>query len=226
MLGSVSLLDLVNFVFIIAMSTAVHEGAHAWTANRFGDDTPRRAGRMTLNPLAHIDPMGSVVVPAVLYAMGGIFVAWGSTPVTPMNMRNPRLHGALCSVAGPAANFGLAALTLAAACGTVIALGGIPAIGSGERQVLDVLFMAVWMNLWLGLFNLVPLPPLDGSHVLMAALPLDLALRYASLKRYAFYVLVILALTGILGDVLEPLLRALVDIASFALDLAHRFARG
>ncbi|MEW6509736.1 MAG: site-2 protease family protein [Bacteroidota bacterium] len=170
---------------ILLFSAIVHEIAHGWVALRLGDPTARDLGRLTLNPIPHIDPVGSVLVPLVsLVAAGHVFIAWAKpVPVNPGNFLNPRRDNVLVSAAGPASN-----LVLALVCSVAVILFAAltrAAGGGGPEMVNDLLhFMVtmfyggVYMNVVLAVFNTLPIPPLDGSHLLAAALPADAAQQY------------------------------------------------
>ncbi len=171
-----------TIAFVIAVS--VHEANHAFVATALGDDTPRRYGRLSLNPLRHIDAMG-----ILFFALAGI--GWGSTPVTPAKLRpNPRAGHALVAVAGPLANLGLAILF------------SLPLRSNMALPPLahEFLFIASVLNLLLFVFNLIPIPPLDGYSVLLGVLPLPLAWKLRGLERYGLGILLaLLVLPGLLG---------------------------
>jgi Zn-dependent protease len=206
----VPLLDLVNFLVVLILSTALHEAAHAHLADRFGDDTPRRHGRITLNPFPHLDPVMSVIVPGALYWMSGgtAFLAAASTPVNPFAMRKPRLHPMLTALAGPAVNLALGLLA-------TVALGVAFAFGVRDAERLALLFVKV--NVFMGVFNLLPIPPLDGGNLLQGALPQRLQGAFWEFRRYSFWVLLVLWFTGVLDVTIFPLMneagRASVEIA-------------
>jgi Zn-dependent protease len=154
--------------FIVAI--VAHEGNHALVATALGDDTPRRAGRISLNPMRHLDPMG-----LLMYALAGI--GWASTPVNPYKLRpNPRLGNAIVAAAGPLAN-----LALALVLGLLLRYGLIP---RDSGPVLELMRALIFINMLLFVFNLIPLPPLDGYTVLMGLLPSEMA---AQLRRYEQY---------------------------------------
>lgn len=222
-----TLLELLNFTTILVLSTAFHEYAHAWSADRFGDDTPRRAGRLSLNPFVHLDPVMSLLVPVALFYTTGWFVAMASTPVNTANMRRPRLHGALCSLAGPLANVIFTVVTLLLLSVFLFAVGGLHADSPIlHEKVLMVLLMAVQMNLFLFVFNMLPVPPLDGSHVLSALLPLKVAYYYESLRRYTFFFFAILMFSGAGSRVISPVLRFMEDFVLLIVHFVNGLAGG
>lgn len=148
---------LIEFVLVV-LSLALHEWAHAFVADALGDDTPRINGRVTLNPLVHIDTIGTIVLPLVsIFFFNGMLLGWGKTVLTnPSNFRHRRLYDVIATLAGPAANF---ALALAGVLVGVFVVGPHPRSG----ELLSVL---IQLNVALGVFNLLPIPPLDGGYVL------------------------------------------------------------
>jgi len=170
-----------SFAVTIAIAFAYHEFAHAIVADRLGDSTPRAYGRMTLNPLAHLDRTGMILV--LLFGFG-----WASTPVNPYQLRGNRYRShALVAVAGPAANLIMAALF---ALPLFVGLVDVaPPVSEVIPSVYSFLAMAVWTNMFLCFFNLIPIPPLDGFTILQGLLPTDLAYQLEPLRRYGFFLL-------------------------------------
>lgn len=168
--------------------TAPHEYAHAWAAARLGDDTPRRQGRLTLNPLAHVDWLGTVLLPALTSLTGAGFLGWGRAVATnPAALRGGWNGLALVALAGPMMNVLMAVLLGALAAATVLTLPGVSAM----------LVRGMWLSLYLALFNLLPVPPLDGSKFLLAArIPVAF---YEQASRWGFLVLVLAMTTWDLG---------------------------
>lgn len=176
------------FLPVLLLSIVVHEVAHAWQARREGDDTADRLGRITLNPVSHLDPVGSILVPAVLFLSGsGFLFGWAKpVPVNPANYRSYVAGDIRVSLAGIVSNLLLAiGFTLLAA---VFAFLG------AESGVMARLFwaarMGIFFNLILAFFNLIPVPPLDGSHVLMHVLPESLRPAYRKFSRFGFLALI------------------------------------
>lgn len=186
----------VGLVLLVLMpSVILHEVAHGVAALRFGDDTAQRAGRLTLNPLAHIDPFGTVILPTLLaFTTGAAFGYAKPVPVNPSRMRRPRDHGLLVSLAGPATNVVLA--LIAAALLRTLA----PA---GDQFVLETLFRFGVINVILAAFNLLPIPPLDGSALVERLLPRRLLPQWRTIRQYSMPVLllVVLLVPGALGRV-------------------------
>ncbi len=181
-------------VLLFWMLTTPHEFAHAWTATRLGDPTPRREGRLTLNPLAHADWLGTVILPAVTSLLGRGFLGWGKPVSTDPSRLRGGLNGlALVALAGPASNVVFAALLAAVTAFTV----------RTHPAVAEVAGQAVWLSLYLALFNLLPVPPLDGSKLLLAArVPVAV---YQELARFGFVVLIVAMAASPLGRWLASL---------------------
>lgn len=184
---------------------AFHEFSHAWAANELGDNTAARTGRLTLNPLAHLDPIGSVLV--LLFGFG-----WAKpTPVNPWRLRGgPRRGSAIVSFAGPASNFFFAALAaLPLKLGLVeTRYGYIETIierGSGEDFLWLFLFFIISINILLGIFNLVPIPPLDGFKVAVGLLPKDAARALERIEPYGPGILMTFIMIGFIAPQLSPL---------------------
>ncbi len=165
-------IDIVAGIIILVFSVVLHEVAHGYAANWLGDPTARLAGRLTLNPIAHIDPMGSVIIPAILVITGSPILFGYAKPV-PYNPYNLRGKGgeAIVAGAGAFANFLIA-----------IALGLIIRFFDAPAEFTNILATGVYINIFLGIFNLIPIPPLDGSKVIGALLPHPLSIRFEELR--------------------------------------------
>lgn len=188
---------------ILLMSVVIHEVAHAWQARREGDDTAERLGRITLNPVKHIDPFGSVLLPLMLwFANSSMMFGWAKpVPVDPRNFRQLRAGDIRVSLAGIVSNLCLAVLfTLITAA--LVKLGGGAVMDTLRRAFL----YGVFINLVLAFFNLIPIPPLDGSHVLYQLLPPRAAEGYRRVGRWGFLVILLLvfAMPGVLQLLLAP----------------------
>jgi Zn-dependent protease len=185
------------FVVAIVLGITVHEFAHAWTADRLGDELPRSQGRVTLSPLAHLDPLGSLFMLVSYFA--GMGIGWGRPVQTnPNNYRgiDRRLGHSLVTVAGPVSN-----LILALLFALVLRAGVIPVDDAYDVLVVRI----VWINLLLFFFNLIPLYPLDGSHLLANALPRRLSDGYYRfVARWGILLFLLLAMTGLLGELIAP----------------------
>lgn len=172
----------------ILLAITLHEAAHGWSASRLGDDTALRLGRVSFNPLRHVDAFGTVIVPALLlFASGGKFLFGYAKPV-PVNfhrLRRPRRDMVLVAAAGPAANLALAAASAALS-------HGLPLLPAAAMDwVAYNLYNSVWINLLLCVFNMLPIPPLDGGRVAVGLLPRSLAARLARLERWGLVVILL-----------------------------------
>ena len=190
------------FSFLLAMTC--HEAAHAFVADHLGDATPRLSGRLTLNPLAHLDLLGTI---AILFAP----IGWAKpVPVNPGNFRNPRWDLLKVGAAGPAVNLLLAAV-MAVAFRTLADVRLTGASPSVERAFLFAVLVAqsgVLVNLGLAIFNMIPIPPLDGSKVLAAFLPPRAGMAFDRFEPYGPILLIVLIFSGALGHTLVPVMRA------------------
>ena len=189
---------------VLIFSLTVHEAAHAWSASRLGDDTARRLGRVSLNPMVHVDPIGTLLLPLVAIIGNLPIIGWAKpTPVNPRNLRHPRRDNVLVTVAGPASNLMIAVVA-------AMALRLIPAADpsvEGMDVSSPLILLAIQLvdiNLLLALFNMIPVPPLDGGRVMAGLLPPALAIRYNQLGRYGFIIIYALMLTGALGALIGP----------------------
>jgi Zn-dependent protease len=204
-------------VFLFAIS--VHESAHAWMANRCGDPTARMLGRITLNPIKHIDPIGTVLLPAIALFTRLPVLGWAKpVPVDPSNFRNPVRDDILTAVVGPISNFVIAAgavLLLLAISATseegrvlVHALASFQPVDTGSllTPFTLLLYLTVMVNVMLGVFNLIPLPPLDGSHVLRHLLPEDARRMYDTFGMIAFFALFLVG-GGIISAMVRPVIK-------------------
>lgn len=181
-------------LFVILFAITVHEASHGWAANKMGDPTAKIMGRVTLNPVAHIDPIGTVLFPVMLVIMGVPPFGWAKpVPVNPMNLRNPRRDNLLISAAGPLSNISVAILAFFGIL--VLNRAGLLNLGSGLFQIF---YYTVLINVILAIFNLIPIPPLDGSGVLMGLISEGAAQKYEQIRPYGFIILILLIMTGFL----------------------------
>ncbi len=191
-------LENLHIIPILLFSVIVHEVAHGWMALRLGDPTARDEGRITFNPIPHIDPVGSVLLPAILVMTGAsFFLAWAKpVPVNSANFKNPRRDDILVSAIGPISNLVVAFFC---ALGFVVVYHIVQAsepdpgtvAGYGAEVALNMLSVGVPLNIVLALFNLIPVPPLDGSHVLASLLPAKLADAYRQVGFFGILVLLV-----------------------------------
>ncbi len=181
---------------VLIFSLSVHEAAHAWSASQLGDDTAKRLGRVTLNPVVHIDPIGTLLLPLIGMVSGAGVIGWAKpTPVNTRNLANPRRDHIIVTAAGPISNL-LIAIAAAAALRAGLAPGG---------DWLGLLvFEALTLNVLLAVFNMLPIPPLDGGQILMALLPPRVAMQFGFLYQYGFLILMGLLVTGVLWYLIGP----------------------
>jgi Zn-dependent protease len=181
---------------VLLISLTIHEAAHAWTADKLGDPTARMLGRVSLNPLVHIDWIGTVLLPLIAIYSGLPLIGWAKpVPVNTRNLREPRRDFMFIAAAGPISNL-LQAVVWAIALRT---LGG-----NSDLLSLDFLRSAVFINLLLAFFNLIPVPPLDGGNVMLGLLPPRLAVPYSQLRQYGFLLLYALMFTGVASALIMP----------------------
>jgi Zn-dependent protease len=199
-----------------------HEVAHGWVASRLGDQTARERGRLTLNPIPHVDPIGTILVPVMLALAHAPIIGWARpVPVNFHNLRSPKKHMGLVAAAGPVTNlilgaiFGLALNVLLLAF--FRAKAGDPAGGGAITDFLkplgDMLLVGVQINVMLAIFNLLPIPPMDGSKLAISILPMPYAGWFARLERYGFLPLLLLffipATNRMIGSIVNPIERTL-----------------
>ncbi len=201
----------------VIFAITVHEVAHGWVAMKLGDRTAQMMGRLTLNPIKHIDPIGTILVPGLLLMMGGFMFGWAKpVPVTFQNLNHPKRDMAWVAIAGPAANFIMAIIW------ALVAKLGLTILSSGIAMGEPMLYMGVagvLINTMLMVLNLLPLPPLDGGRILVSWLPGPLAWQVSRIEPYGFFILVGLIYFGILSMILWPLIALFLNLlaASFGL---------
>ena len=175
------------WVLPVLLAVTLHEAAHGFVAWRLGDDTAYRLGRVTFNPFRHIDPFGTILLPAMLLLASGGRMMFGFAKPVPVNfwrLRQPRRDMVLVAAAGPATN-------LVLAFASALALHGVALVPAGARELVELnLFNSVWINLLLAVFNMIPLPPLDGGRVAVGLLPQALGRPLARLERFGFFIII------------------------------------
>jgi len=187
----------------VLFAITVHEVAHGWVADKLGDQTAKMMGRITLNPIKHIDPIGTVALPLILLFIGSFIFGWAKpVPVTWKNLRNPRRDMALVAFAGPAAN--LIMMIIWGILAKLVIL--ISAVASISQFLLSMCGAGILINIVLMVLNLFPLLPLDGGRVLSAMLPVSWAEKYSRLEPYGFFILIALLATGVLGKIIWPII--------------------
>jgi len=203
--------------FVLLFAITIHEAAHGWAANKLGDPTAYNLGRVTLNPIPHIDPIGTILLPLLMMFTGIPLIGWAKpVPVNPMNLRNPRRDNLWISAAGPISNFTAATvlfiiiriIKFASPQAFHAAFYTAPGL-SGNFQLAQGLFLILYfgilINTFLAIFNLIPIPPLDGSGVLMGFLSDEAVEKYERIRPYGFIIIIGLIWIGFFRVVLYPI---------------------
>ena len=194
----------------VIFAITVHEAAHGYAARHFGDMTAHLAGRITLNPIRHIDPIGTILVPALMMMMGGILFGWAKpVPVDFSRLRDPKRDMLWVAAAGPASNLVMAILWVFA----LKFAGNMPDYVSVPLELMAQ--AGIMINVVLMVLNLLPLPPLDGGRIAVSLLPHDLAYRFAQVERYGFIILILLLVTGVLSAILQPIVYSVIGLISW-----------
>src|SRR2546421_12636517 len=207
--------QLIIYIVVLLFAISAHEAAHAWMSHRFGDDTAYLLGRVTLNPVKHTDPIGTLLIPIIGFVFGAIggpvaripLIGWGKpTPVNPLGWRNKDLANVMVSLAGIMANITIATVTLIiikiSQHTSLSAPGGL--LGRAQEPVELFLGYSLIMNTSLAVFNLLPFPPLDGSKVLYSFLPASMEPVLLTLERYGFIILMAFIYFGFFGVIFAP----------------------
>jgi Zn-dependent protease len=196
----------------VLFAITLHEVMHGVVANYCGDSSAKMLGRLTLNPLKHIDLVGTILVPAILLALGGFIFGWAKpVPVNPRNLKNPRYGMMWVAAAGPCANGVMAIVWAAVLKLSVLFLANQAFIFVFIKAMATI---GIQINLILMVLNLIPIPPLDGSKVLMGLLPGPVAYKFSLLEPYGFFLVLALVYFGILGAILAPILNLLFQAIS------------
>jgi Zn-dependent protease len=209
------IIEIILQLAVFAVAISVHESAHAWMADRLGDPTARYQGRISLNPIRHIDPIGTIIFPVILAFIGGPVFGWAKpVPVDPYNFRNPRKDNLLVSAAGPVSNI------LTATAGILVFLilkdfGIINLSGYAQPGVKIAVFFFLYLiliNIFLAIFNLIPVPPLDGSGILEGVLSGEALRFYEKMRPYGFIILLAIIYTGALNLIADPIFTLVINI--------------
>jgi Zn-dependent protease len=204
---------------VLLLAISAHEAAHAWMSYKFGDDTARLLGRITLNPVAHTDPIGTLLIPIAGFVIGHMsgpgvnipLIGWGKpTPVNPLRWRNKDLANVMVSIAGILANLTIALIALITL--KVLMRAGIftTQLSGLSEPLWMLLTQMLLLNVSLAVFNLLPIPPLDGSKVLYTLLPENLKPALETIERFGFLILLVVMQTGILDVIFRPVVRVIV----------------
>ena len=210
--------NLVMYMVVLLLAISAHEAAHAWMSDQFGDDTARLLGRVTLNPIAHTDPIGTLLIPIVSFILGAggvrsFLIGWGKpTPVNPLRWHHKDLANVMVSIAGILANLLIAIIAF-----TIIKLLLMTGLffqipPSLQEPIALLLDNMLTMNISLAVFNLLPFPPLDGSKVLETFLPDSMQPVYAILEQYGFILLMVCMYLGVFSAIIRPILRAVYSL--------------
>ena len=207
---------LVIYMVVLLLAISAHEAAHAWMSYKFGDDTARLLGRITLNPIAHTDPIGTLLIPIVNFVIGAMagpgmrlfLIGWGKpTPVNPLRWRNKDLANVMVSIAGILANLLIATITFII-IKVMLVTGAFFTMSQDLREPVGLfLETLLTMNISLAVFNLLPFPPLDGSKVLETFLPPSMQPILETLEQYGFLILMVLMYLGVFSAIISPILR-------------------
>jgi Zn-dependent protease len=210
------LFEIATWLIPLVIAIVFHEVAHGLVARRLGDPTAEQRGRLSLNPLRHVDPVGTVILPLILAISHAPVFGWAKpVPVNYRRLRNPRRDMILVALAGPGMNLLLALLGAMLLAATVF-LSGKP-LGEAARFIAANALNFVWINLFLGIFNLLPIPPFDGGHVVQGLLPPPLAQRFGRIGRYSMLVLVVLLLVlpalgvNVVAQTVSPIVAAIAQ---------------
>lgn len=198
----------VIYALPVIFAITLHEAAHGYVAKMFGDRTAFLLGRVSLNPIRHIDPLGTILIPALTMFLGGILFGWAKpVPVDYSRLRNPKQDMLWVALAGPGAN-----LVMALMWAVVMKLAMTLSLGDYAEPLSLMGYAGVQINAVLMVLNLLPILPLDGGRVAVSLLPGHLAARYAMLEPYGLMILVLLLFSGILGRVISPLISLVVSL--------------
>jgi len=200
-----SVLNFIVSISALLFAVSVHESAHGWMAEKFGDPTARNQGRITLNPIPHIDPIGSIIFPILLYIAGAPVFGWAKpVAVNPYNLRDPRRANIIAGV------LGIVIFLVLKHLGVV---NLIPIFTGGNPGILTlILFDLIIINIFLAIFNLIPVPPLDGSWILEGVLKGEALYHYQKIRPYGFIILIVIIYTGILHVIANPVLTIVMRI--------------
>jgi len=193
----------------VLFAITLHEAAHGWVAYKLGDPTAKSLGRISVNPIKHVDPMGTVVVPIFLATLSGFVMGWAKpVPVEPRYFKSPMLDMALVAVAGPVSNFFMACFWAL----FIVTSTQFLSPSSTLSFLADMGEKGIYINIILMVLNLLPIPPLDGGRVLAGVLPPSLAMPFMRLERFGMVIILVLLISGILGKIMWPIVLHFVKL--------------
>jgi Zn-dependent protease len=200
-------------LFVVLFAITVHEASHGWAALKMGDPTAYHMGRITLNPIRHIDPVGTILLPLILIIMGAPPFGWAKpVPVNPLNLKDPRRDNLIISIAGPASNLSVAViafivLKILMSLSPSLMYSGRGGLSNLLSPLITIVYYTIVINVILAFFNLIPIPPLDGSGVVMGLISEEAAQKYEQIRPYGFFILILLIMTGFIGRILGVILQ-------------------
>ena len=200
------------WILPVLLAVSLHEAAHAWMADKKGDATARLMGRLTFNPLKHIDPIGTIVVPALMIFATGFAFGWAKpVPVDARNLHNPKKDMMWVALAGPVSNFIMAVLWAV--------FLNISVLFVDSRSSISMFFLlmpvaGITVNVILGVLNLLPIPPLDGGRIMAGILPPAASMQYSKIEPYGFFIIIALMLSGMLSSIIFPVVNLFLIVLS------------
>lgn len=195
------------WIIPLIFAITVHEAAHGWVASKFGDQTAKMLGRLSLNPIKHIDLIGTIIVPLILLTLGGFIFGWAKpVPVSPRNFKRPRPMMATVAFVGPLANLIMALIWAAIAKASLML-----SLSNPRFMAFAAMGQAgIVINIFIGILNLLPIPPLDGGRIVSNLLPPKLSFYYDRIEPFGFFILLILIITHVLWYILSPIASTLI----------------